>query len=488
MLTRRTFATFVGASALNSCGCVAPGFIAEAVAQSAPAAVAASRGTYLIRNGAVVTVDSALGILPRADIFVRTGRIEAIGPDLAAAGAEVIDATDMIVMPGFVDTHYHMWSALGRNFIGDNGFGYFPAKNATSTLYSPDDFYNSVMLGLVELANAGITTGHNWSHNTRTPAHADAELRAHRESMLRARYSYGHVDRMPRNQVLDFTDIDRVKREYFASGSAFEGLVTFGVNLRGLSQSDEPTYHEDMKAALERGLKVAIHAGQTPPNNVDAEDYERRGWLGPNLLICHYIPARDIDADVMARTKTPLSFATHSEFRLGLAGDPRVALLRMRKAGVLVSLSFDATSIAPPNMFETMRFTWNMGIPWKGTPSENLPPIGFREVIEMATLNGAKALGLGDLTGSLSVGKRADIILIRGNDINVAPIANIETTVVQSATPANVDTVLVDGRIVKRHGKLVAYDVEKIVRQAKASSLRIRTAAGGVLTPPECCR
>jgi 5-methylthioadenosine/S-adenosylhomocysteine deaminase len=488
MVTRRTFTKFLGASALNSCGCIAPGFIAEVVAQSVPAAVAVSRGTYLIKNGAVVTVDPALGVMPRADILVRNGRIEGIRPDLAADGAEVIDATDMIVMPGFVDTHYHMWSALGRNFIGDNGFGYFPAKNATSTLYSPDDFYNSVMLGLVELANAGITTGHNWSHNTRTPAHADAELRAHRESMLRARYSYGHVDRMPRNQVLDFTDIDRVKREYFASGSAFEGLVTFGVNLRGLSQSDEPTYHEDMKAALERGVKVAIHAGQTPPNNVDAEDYERRGWLGPNLLICHYIPARDIDADVMARTKTPLSFATHSEFRLGLAGDPRVALLRMRKAGVLVSLSFDATSIAPPNMFETMRFTWNMGIPWKGTPSENLPPIGFREVIEMATLNGAKALGLGDLTGSLSVGKRADIILIRGNDINVAPIANIETTVVQSATPANVDTVLVDGRIVKRHGKLVAYDVEKIVRQAKASSLRIRTAAGGVLTPPECCR
>ena len=73
------------------------------------------------------------------------------------------------------------------------------------------------MLGLVELANAGVTTVHNWSHNTRSPAHADAELRAHRDAMIRARYSYGHVDGMPRNQVLEFTDIDRVKREYFFS-------------------------------------------------------------------------------------------------------------------------------------------------------------------------------------------------------------------------------------------------------------------------------
>ena len=154
-------------------------------------------------------------MLPRADILVRDGRIEAVGPDLAAAGAEMIDATDMIVMPGFVDTHYHMWSAVGRNFVGD-GFGYFAAKNATSKLFEPADFYNSVMLGLVELANAGITTVHNWSHNTRTPAHAEAELRAHRESMLRALYSHGHVDQMPRNEPLDFAGIDRVQRDYFA--------------------------------------------------------------------------------------------------------------------------------------------------------------------------------------------------------------------------------------------------------------------------------
>ena len=155
----------------------------------------------------------------------------------------------------------------------------------------------------------------------------------------------------------------------------------------------------------------------------------------------------------------------------------------MRKAGVLVSLSFDATSNARVNMFETMRFTWNVAIPWNGTPSEGLPEVGFREVIEMATLNGAKALGLADVTGSLSVGKRADIILIRGNDINIAPVADIETAVVQSATPANVDTVLIDGRMVKRGGQLVGYDVERIVREAKASALRIRAAAGDRLAP-----
>src|ERR1700738_3551427 len=119
MLTRRTFAKLLGVTALSSLG-PASGVIAEAVAQGTPAP--APRGSYLIKGGSLVTVDPALGTLPRADILIRDGWIEGIVPNLAVAGTEVIDATDMIVMPGFVDTHYHMWSALGRNFIGDGGF------------------------------------------------------------------------------------------------------------------------------------------------------------------------------------------------------------------------------------------------------------------------------------------------------------------------------------------------------------------------------
>ena len=138
MLTRRTVASMLGATALGSLGQGPFGFVAGAFAQGAPVPV--PRGSYLIKGGAVITVDPALGTLPRADVLVRDGRIEGVGPDLAVPGAEVIDATDMIVMPGFIDTHYHMWSALGRNFTADNGFGYFPAKNATSKLYTADDF------------------------------------------------------------------------------------------------------------------------------------------------------------------------------------------------------------------------------------------------------------------------------------------------------------------------------------------------------------
>jgi len=114
-----------------------------------------SRGNYLIKTGAVITVDPALGTFPTADVLVRNGAIAGVGPDLTAEGAEVIDASRMIVMPGLIDSHYHMWSTIGRNFLSDGGFEYYPAKWATAEHYGPKDFYNSVMLGLAELAKRG---------------------------------------------------------------------------------------------------------------------------------------------------------------------------------------------------------------------------------------------------------------------------------------------------------------------------------------------
>lgn len=446
------------------------------------------KGSYLIRGGAVITVDRAVGTLPRADVLVRDGRIEKIADGIEAESVEVIDATDMIVMPGLIDSHYHMWSTIGRNFVSDGGYEYFQAKWATASLYDSDDFYNSVRLGLAELANSGVTTVHNWSHNNRSPAHVDAELRAHRDSGLRARYAMGHIDKLPVDQVNRYEDLPRVREEWFADLSRLKGLVHLGANLRGPIQSNIEVFYEEMEMMLKLGLPVAIHASQAAPNTDDAADYERRGFLGPNFLFCHYIAATESDREAMARTDTPLSFATLSELRLGETGDARRALMKMREAGVLVSLSSDASSLVPPNMLENMRVTWNMGVPWKDTDTEHLPPIGLHEVIEMATINGARALGLGDVTGSLTPGKQADIILIRTNDLNTAPLANIETTVVMAATAANVDTVMVDGRILKRGGRLVDCDVAEVVGQARRSAMRIRTAAGGILAPqcPGC--
>ena len=440
------------------------------------------RGHYLVRGGSVVSMDPEIGTLGRADVHVRDGRIVAVGAGLHAPGAEVVDASHMIVMPGLIDSHFHMWSTVGRNFVSE-GFEYFPAKWATSAVYQPEDFYRSVTLGLVECVAAGITTVHNWSHNTRSPAHADAELAAHRDGLVRARYAYGHRDLLPEDEPLDFTDIDRVRGQWFGPRSPFDGLVHLGVNLRGPDLGTMAVFDQEMAEVVARGLPVAIHTVQGGSTAVRAPDLEAKGYLGPNFLLCHFLAATEADRQAMARTGTPLSFAVHSELRLGEAGDPRAALLRMVGAGVCVTLSIDAASLAPVNLFEAMHVAWNMGIPWQGTDTKDLEPLSFRRCIEMATINGARALGLEAVTGSLTPGKRADLIMLDTRDLNIAPVVDLESTIVRSATPANIDTVMVDGRILKRHRELVAFDVARVVQEAEQSSREVRARAGGRLQP-----
>ena len=389
----------------------------------------------------------------------------------------------MIVMPGLVETHWHMWSSLGRNFVTED-FEYFPAKWATSALYEPEDFYRSVALGLAEALNAGITTVHNWSHNTRTPEHADAELAAHRDIPARARYAYGHIDFLDVNTPLDFTDIDRVRREWFEGEGAFAGRVHLGVNLRGPDLGSMAVFDAEMAEATARRLPVAIHTVQGASTAVDATELERKGYLGPEFLIAHFLAATADDRAALARTGTPLSYAVHSELRLGDAGDPRAALLSFLAAGVDVSFSIDATSLAPIDLFQAMNVAWNMGIPWEGTATASLPALTFRRVLEIGTLAGARALGLGDEVGSLTPGKAADILLIRADDLNVGPLAAVESAIVRTVTPANVDSVLVGGRFVKRGGQLVGIDAAALMRDATESAERIRRKAGGRLAQP----
>jgi cytosine/adenosine deaminase-related metal-dependent hydrolase len=434
------------------------------------------RGSILIDGGTIVSVDHDIGILQRGQVLIDDGDIVEVGCGIEAPGAERIDATGMIVMPGLIDGHFHMWSSIGRNFVAE-GYGYFDAKRDTGPHYQPNDFYTSVLLGSVEALNAGITTVHNWSHNILSPAHADAELRAMTDALIRARYSYGHTDALRSDSALSFADIDRVRAEWFAGGAAADGLVTLGVNLRGPDYAEAAVFHEEMSQAKERGLPVSIHAEQGGASRVDAVDLERRGYLGRGLLICHYLPARDSDMLAMARTGTPLSFAVHSELQLAVASDPRDALLRFRDAGVTVSFSIDATSVGPVNLFEAMNVAWNMGIPRAGTPTADAAPLTFAQCIEMATINGARALNLDRITGSLTPGKRADVIAIRATDLNIAPVVDVESSIVRSVSPSNVDTVIVDGRIVKRAGQLVAHDVQRIVADAMAAASQVRARA-----------
>lgn len=443
---------------------------------SAPAALP-ERGEYIIKGGSVITVDPSLGNIEGTDIHVKDGVIVAIGANLPEVpGAEVIDASRMIVMPGMIDTHFHIWTSIMRNMLAKD-FEYFGVKGAFVPHMTAADFYASDMLAMAEALNAGITTLHNYCHHVMSAETVDAEMRAHKDAGMRALFTFGHKDGLDKEQLIDLELAGRVQDQWFGADAPLDSLVTFGLNSRGPATLSEKLFRTEMDWAFERDLPVAMHAGQGR-YSYGVVPMKDMGYLGPKTIIVHFVHAKPEDRAAMAETGAPLSYSVHSELRLGNGGYQAQQLLHMANAGVNVSLSFDGNALAPIDMFESMSTAWYMGIPYNGTDTEGLVPLDFPQVIAMGTINGAKALGLDAVTGSLTVGKRADIVLVRANDLNMLPYGNVEGMIGRTARAANVDTVIADGRIMKRDGKLVGLDVEKIKADAVRSAYDLRVRAG----------
>jgi cytosine/adenosine deaminase-related metal-dependent hydrolase len=386
-------------------------------------------------------------------------------------------------MPGFIDTHWHLWNTIQKNMLS-KGIEYFPLKAALVQHYTTEDFYRSNRLALAEAVNGGFTTVNNFAHNTRTPAHVDAELRAMAESGLRGRYSYGWIDPIPDKQVTNLEDIARVKRQWFGADSPMRGRIDMGMALRGPMYTPSDIYAAEFRAAKSMGLPAILHVGQTKRRYAEVSKLHAEGFIERSTILVHGIVATPADRRAMAQAGASLSISPQSEMRDQEDGDFREQLLQMIAAEINVCLSIDSSVLGAASMFDQMSSVWYLGIPWRGTPSEKLPYIDFSDVLAMATINGARAMGIEDKTGSLTPGKRADILMIRANDLNMVPLGNVHTALVRSAQNHNIDSVIADGVFRKRGGRILGVDVEQIKREAEQSLYDIRTRAGGRWAPP----
>lgn len=426
-------------------------------------------------------MDEALGDVPNADIHLSDGRIVAVGTGLPVPeGAEVIDARDMIAMPGLVETHWHMWGSLARNMAGEDvDSGYFPLSRVLGTLFTPEDNARGVRLGLAEAIFSGVTTVHNWSHNLLDGDYADAELASHLELGVRARFSYGYSRRTGRNAILPHDDILRVRERWF--GHDTQNLLTLGIATGGPMSCSIEVCKQDWAFAREHGIPITTHAAIKPEAAKHIRELGDAGLLGPDVQLIHAVHASDHDIALLAETGTHISLSPYTELRTGFGFPP---IGEMLEAGVLVSLSIDTPILCGhADMFATMRGIQNIENGRK--QSEFAMPA--RRVLQMGTLDGARDLGLGDVTGSLTPGKAADVILVRTTDLNMAPFTDPVRMIVQSAQPHNVDTVIVAGHIVKRHGRLTAVDVERVVSQANETIAKVKSRidAGEAIKPEQ---
>ncbi len=428
----------------------------------------------LIKGAIVLTQDPQLGELPSADILIEDDKIAAVGANLSAADAKVIDATGDIVIPGFVDSHRHTWETSIRTCAPDFAlityFGSILDKFAPH--YRPDDVYAGNQWGALECINAGITTLVDWSHIMNTPDHADEAIRGLQDSGIRSVFAYGFPNTSLQDWWFgpDYTgsvlttqgdEARRIRKQYFNSD---EGLITMGLATRGPGFCKEHVVRHDWELAKELGVNITVHVamdrfGYTKMQILALRDFN---LLYPNTTYVHASHFTDEEWALVRDSGGNVSFAPQIEVQMGHGWAPAVTAL---KYNVPIGLSSDVATTAPADQFTQMRSilgsergrkhqeAWDANLDGL-TASPGL--ITSRQVLSWATIGGAEVAGIADRTGSLTPGKKADIVIIDGSAVNVAPVIDPVGAVVCAADVSNVKTVLVGGRIVKQDHKLVA--------------------------------
>ncbi|WAH56664.1 amidohydrolase family protein [Pseudomonas silvicola] len=414
----------------------------------------------LIKGATILTMDSSLGDISDGEVLIRNGVITAVGKNLDAAGGALLDARGMILIPGLIDTHWHLWNSFLRNSAPTaQGATFFKSQLASSPRFTPQLSALGVRLGLAEAAFAGITTVSNWSHNLRAPAFADAELRAMADSGLRTRLWYGYAQDLAATATMDFKDIQRVHAQIKAGPG---NRLDLGVAVRGPERTGPPVWGDEFAFAKAQGLPVSTHIAVTPKTQQQkaVQQLVSKGVLDSSVQLVHatHVDAEDIRS--IAASGASVCLTPLTEMRVGYGLAP-VATLHQGK--IPLSLGIDTLVLSGnANPFMVMQTLLNLGT----GISENELTLNARDVLHWATLGAAQIMGLSAVTGSISIGKRADLVLIDTRRLGMFPVTDPLAAVVQSATPADVDTVIADGWILKQGGRLLRVDVQALAAEA----------------------
>jgi 5-methylthioadenosine/S-adenosylhomocysteine deaminase len=428
--------------------------------------------SVLVRGGTVLSLDPEIGDLPSGEVLIEDGRISAVGERIDAPDAEVLDATGMLVLPGFVDTHRHTWQAVFRGIGADWTFAQYRAgmHGTLRPHYRPEDVHVGTLLGRVEALYSGITTLLDWCHCTDTTAHGDAALDALRESPGRSVFCYG----------AGIGSDDPVGAELARMRDRMpddDALVTMAVGLRGPQITTLENTVADVAAARDLGLRLSVHVhvrSSATEGRRPVAAMREHGLLDGKTTFVHGNGLDDDELAMMADAGCSVSVSPDVELKMGF-GWPETG--RLLAAGLRPTLSIDDTPSAGGDMFSTMRTT--LSVQRGLDTAQGVPPsLTARDVVQFATIDGARALGLGDRVGSITPGKQADLVLLRTDDPTVFPASHPLGSIVSAGHPGLVDTVLVAGKVVKRHGVMVGVDLGALRERATGSRARIAADAG----------
>jgi cytosine/adenosine deaminase-related metal-dependent hydrolase len=431
----------------------------------------------LIRGGHVLSMDPAVGDLPQGDVLIEGDSIVEVGPQISA-DAEVVDAGGFIVVPGFIDTHRHTWEAAIRacapNATLDDYF--VEVLDTFAPVYRPEDVYASNLAGALECVNAGITTLVDWSHINNTPDHPDAGIRGLQEAGIRAQYAYGSANTSLADYwfnssiVIPADDVRRIRETYFSSD---DGLITMALATRGPGFCTDDVVRSEWAMARDLGIPITVHVGmgRVAGRFAMVKQLEGLDLLGPDTTYIHCCYFSEEEWGLARDSGGMISIATQVEMQMGHGWPP---LMKSIEYGMPPSLSIDVVTTVPGDMFTIMRAGFASERArvnaeyWERDEPIPATMLTARDMLQMATVNGAKVAGLEGKVGSLSPGKKADVVLIDARSINVTPYHDATCAVVLSADVSNVDTVIIGGEVRKRGGRMLA-DVDRARQLAEAS-------------------
>jgi 5-methylthioadenosine/S-adenosylhomocysteine deaminase len=419
----------------------------------------------LLRGGHVLTMDPQLGDLPNADVLIEDDKISAVGPNIEA-DAEVIDASGRIIIPGFVDTHRHTWEAAIRGCAPNSTLDdYFvEVLDTFAPLYRPEDVYASNLAGALECVNAGITTLVDWSHINNTPEHPDAGIRGLQEAGIRAQYAYGSANLSLADYwfeskiAIPRDDVRRVRETYFSSD---QGLLTMALATRGTGFCVDDVVRNEWAMARDLGLPITVHVamGRMAGRFGMVKALHDLGVLNQPTTFVHCCYFSEEEWRLVADSGNTVSIAPQVEVQMGHGWPP---VLKALEHGLRPSLSIDVVTTVPGDMFTQIRAAFGAerarvnAVYWEKNEPAPKTMLTARQMLEIATINGAHVAGLESRTGSLTPGKQADVVVIDGRAINMTPVIDPVAAVTLCADVSNVETVIIDGVVRKRDGRLLA--------------------------------
>jgi cytosine/adenosine deaminase-related metal-dependent hydrolase len=453
-----------------------------AEAQRVPAGSGEAGRRLLLKGGAVFSMDPQVGDFPAADVLIEGRTIAAIGPNLDASGAEVIDAKGMIVMPGFIDTHHHLFETALRSFLADgillndgqphgaiNYYDYILQK--FSLVYRPHDVYINDLFGSIAQLDAGVTTVMDVSQIHHSPEHSDAAIQALRDAGRRSVFGYfegwGDKTKYP-------DDARRLRSQCFSSDDQLLTMVMGG-------EIYLPGHENAWKIGREIGVPVALHVVGTFGMAPTFDQLASAGQFGPDNIFIHMTGMSELGWKCAADAGAHISLSVPIEMTMRHGMPPIQKALDL---GMQPSLSSDVECTMTADPFTLMRSTLTLQRALVNEAAllgkeQRLPALlTCRDVIRFATLEGAKSLKLERKTGSLTPGKEADVILLDATAINVAPLNHVPGAIVTLMERSNVDTVMVAGKIRKWKGQLLGVDMVKLRSELEASRDHLFDAAG----------